>query len=51
MCLTRLVMTCQVGKAKGHNVTTTLNVELTQAAYKALGSNKGAVIAMEPCYG
>lgn len=39
------------GKAKGHNVTTTLNVELTKAAYKALGNNKGAVIAMEPATG
>lgn len=39
------------GKAKGHNVTTTLNVELTQAAYEALGNNKGAVIAMEPSTG
>ena len=39
------------GKAKGHNVTTTLNVELTKAAYKALGNNKGAVIVMEPSTG
>ena len=39
------------GKAKGHNVTTTLDLELTQAAYKALGNNKGAVIAMEPSTG
>ena len=39
------------GKAKGHNVTTTRNVELTNAAYKALGNNKGAVIAMEPATG
>lgn len=38
-------------KAKGHNVTTTLDVSLTQTAYQALGNNKGAVIAMEPSTG
>ena len=34
-------------KAKGHNVYTTLDTTLQKAAYKALGSNKGAVIVME----
>ena len=38
-------------KAKGHNVTTTLDVELTKTAYNALKGNKGAVIAMEPSTG
>lgn len=38
-------------KAKGHNVYTTLNVELQEMAYRALGENKGAVIAMEPFTG
>ena len=36
------------GKAKGHNVTTTLNVELTKAAYKALGNNKGCLLYTSP---
>lgn len=35
-------------KNPGDNVYTTLDVELSQAAYAALGDRKGAVIAMEP---
>ena len=38
-------------KAKGHNVYTTLDTTLQKAAYKALGSNKGAVIVMESSTG
>ncbi len=38
-------------KAKGHNVYTTLDITLQKAAYNALGSNKGAVIVMEPATG
>lgn len=32
----------------GDNVVTTLNTDLQQAAYNAMGDNKGAVIIMEP---
>lgn len=35
-------------KPKGANVNTTLDFSLSEAAYKALGDNKGAVIAMDP---
>ena len=35
-------------KAPGDNVTTTLSVPLQQTAYAALGSYRGAVIAMDP---
>ncbi|MBS6196595.1 MAG: penicillin-binding protein 2 [Clostridiales bacterium] len=35
-------------KSVGDNVITTLDVELQQAAYDALGSYKGAVVVMEP---
>ena len=38
-------------KAKGHNVYTTLDTTLQKAAYRALGSNKGAIIVMEPSTG
>lgn len=38
-------------KAKGHNVKTTLDVNLSKTAYSALGDNKGAVIVMEPSTG
>jgi len=38
-------------KAVGDNVVTTLNVTLQQAASKALGDNKGAVVVMEPSTG
>lgn len=38
-------------KARGHNVYTTLDSKLQEAAYYALGDNKGAVIAMEPSTG
>lgn len=35
----------------GDNVVTTLNVDLQKACYDALGSNRGAVIVMEPSTG
>ena len=35
-------------KNEGDNVITTLSVELTKAAYDALGEHQGAVIAIEP---
>ena len=35
-------------KNPGNNVTTTLNLALSQTASEALGSNKGAVVVMEP---
>lgn len=38
-------------KALGNNVVTTLDPKLQQAAYDSLGSNKGAVIVMEPSTG
>lgn len=38
-------------KSPGDNITTTLNVSLQQAAYNALGSNHGVVIAIEPSTG
>lgn len=38
-------------KSPGDNVVTTLNVELQKAAYEALGSRKGAVVAIEPSTG
>ena len=38
-------------KAQGNTIITSLMPELQEAAYDALGSNKGAVIAMEPSTG
>lgn len=38
-------------KSVGYDVVTTLVPKLQEAAYKALGSNKGAVVAMEPSTG
>jgi cell division protein FtsI/penicillin-binding protein 2 len=35
-------------KNQGDNIVTTLDIELQKAAYDALGSNRGAVIVMEP---
>ncbi len=35
-------------KTKGDHIKTTLDVDLQKAAYEALGSHKGAVVAMEP---
>lgn len=38
-------------KAVGANIVTTLDVTLQKTAYEALGSNKGAVVVMEPSTG
>lgn len=38
-------------KSPGDNVVTTLNTKLQQAAYDALGNNRGAVVVMEPATG
>lgn len=38
-------------KNPGDNIVTTLDVELQEIAYKALGNQKGAVIALEPSTG
>ena len=38
-------------KNQGDNVVTTLDTNLQEAAYDALGSNKGAVVVMDPSTG
>lgn len=38
-------------KNQGDNLVTTLNYDLQETAYNALGSNKGAVVVMEPSTG
>lgn len=38
-------------KSPGNNVVTTLNVSMSQAASEALGSRRGAIVAMEPSTG
>ncbi len=38
-------------KNKGDNVITTLNANLQEVAYNALGNNKGSVVVMEPSSG
>lgn len=38
-------------KNSGNNVLTSLNVDMTKAAYEALGEHQGAVIALEPSTG
>ena len=49
--LTQLANTFRGEKSPGDNVVTTLNTELQKAAYDALGSQKGAVVALEPSTG
>lgn len=49
--LVQLVNTFKGEKNQGDNVYTTLNAELQQAAYDALGDYKGAVVALEPSTG
>lgn len=49
--LEKLKTEFQDQKNIGDNVVTTLDVDLQQAAYDALGSNKGAVVVMEPSTG
>jgi len=49
--LGQLVNTFRGEKSPGDQVVTTLDAELQEAAYNALGSRKGAVVAMEPSTG
>lgn len=49
--LEKLKTEFQDQKNIGDNVVTTLDVELQEAAYNALGSNKGAVVVIEPSTG
>ena len=46
--LKQLVNTFRGEKNAGDNVVTTLNADLQKTAYEALGSYKGAVVALEP---
>ena len=47
----RIMKELREEKNIGDNVITSLNVKLQQVAYDALGSHKGAVVAMEPSTG
>lgn len=47
----RIVKEVKEEKNRGDHLVTTLHVDLQQAAYTALGSNKGAVVAIEPSTG
>lgn len=49
--LKQLSNTLRGEKSKGDTVVTTLNYKLQKAAYDALGSQKGAVVALEPSTG
>lgn len=49
--LEQIVNGIQEEKNPGDNVVTTLNYELQEAAYEALGNSNGAVIVMEPSTG
>lgn len=49
--LAAVINELQGKKNKGDNAVTTLNVALQKTAYEALGSRKGAVIAIEPSTG
>jgi len=49
--LERMKNELQSQKNQGDNVVTTLDTALQEAAYNALGSNKGAVVVMEPSTG
>ena len=49
--LTAVLNEIQGEKNKGDNAVTTLDVELQKVAYEALGSRKGAVVAIEPTTG
>ena len=49
--LEKLQKEFQDEKNIGDNIVTTLDVELQEAAYNALGSSKGAVVVMEPSTG
>jgi cell division protein FtsI/penicillin-binding protein 2 len=49
--ISQLVTDATGEKALGNTVVTTLDVNLQQAAYDAIGDNKGAVVVMEPSTG
>jgi len=49
--LTQLANTFRGEKSPGDNVVTTLDTKLQKAAYEALGSQKGAIVALEPSTG
>ena len=49
--MAQLANTVRGGKSDGDNVVTTLDAKLQKAAYDALGSQKGAVVALEPSTG
>lgn len=49
--LEKLKREFQDKKNQGDNVVTTLDTSLQQAAYNAMGDNKGAVVVMEPSTG
>ena len=46
--LTQLINDLTDQKSQGDSVVTTLNYEVQEAAYNALGSNDGAVVVLEP---
>lgn len=48
---TQLANTFRGEKSPGDNVVTTLDTKLQKAAYDALGSQKGAIVALEPSTG
>lgn len=48
---TKLLNEFRGKKSAGNNITTTLDSYIQQAAYDALGSNRGAIVAIEPSTG
>nr|WP_294463674.1 penicillin-binding transpeptidase domain-containing protein [uncultured Sellimonas sp.] len=48
---TKLLNEFRGQKSPGNNITTTLDTNIQQAAYKALGSNRGAAVVIEPSTG
>ena len=49
--LEQVVHGIQDQKNQGDNIVTTLNYDLQEAAYQALGDNRGAVVVLEPATG
>ena len=49
--LEQVVHGIQNQKNQGDNIVTTLNYDLQEAAYQALGDNRGAVVVLEPATG
>ena len=48
---TKLLNELRGRKSEGNNITTTLDTNIQQAAYDALGSNRGAAVVIEPSTG